>query len=133
MDMWTSVSGSHYLVVNYYGITPDPQFKMWSATLDLIPFYGGAFAYVINCVVRTAIERHTLNNPSIIHAGNVSDQGANIRLAGVLLTSESDQLNCFNHNLNLVFEDVFGSSISACRSVVQVFKDLKVFSDQSYI
>jgi len=124
IDLWTSLAHSHYLVVNYYGIVPTEEFRPWNATLDLIPFYSGASSPVIVSVICTAIERHTQGNPSIIHAGNVSDQGANVKLAGIKLTNEGDQLDCFNHHLKLIIDDVFGHNVNECGSCVMASKDL---------
>jgi len=105
-DMWTSLSGSHYLVITYTGIIPDDTFAPWSAVLDLVAFSSRAFGSVISAVSKRRIEINTTGKRTILHAGNVSDSGSNVHLAGLLLTTENDQEDCFNHKLHLCIADV---------------------------
>jgi hypothetical protein len=124
MDLWTSLAGHHYLVVNYHGIVPDGTFKFWTASLDLIPFLSSTYATSIASVISTAIERHSKGNPNLLHAGNVSDRGANVHLAGALLTNTNDQLDCFNHGLKSVIDSLFGATALEVGLAVVASKDL---------
>jgi hypothetical protein len=124
-DLWTSMAGRKYLVLNYEGITPDPKFEKFSAMLDLIRFYGKAFSTTISTACKLRIDAHTSSKSDIIHAGNFTDSGANVYLAGELLTSEEEQRRCLNHILKNIICGVLGEKNGDLGSSVIASKDMR--------
>jgi hypothetical protein len=124
LDLWTLPTGQHFLLLDVCGIIPDDTFCFWTASLDLIPFYSAAFSSTIAAAVTRVIQFHTRDCPDVIHAGNISDQGSNVHLAGAQLTDTNDQMACFNHQLKNVMDDSLGDGPMSCGGAKVASKDL---------
>lgn len=124
LDIWTSLDNRSFLLLRVVGIIPDGSFRFWSVALDLIRFFSRTFATTIAATVEGCVRTHTARCPNVIHAGNISDAGSNVHLAGQLLTSDEDQMNCFNHKLKNVIDDSLGGEVGHCGSAKCASKDI---------
>ena len=100
-DLWTSLSGTHYLIVTYHAL--DPDFRMITAPLDLIPMGCSAFGEFIYLAISARFKQHRFDD--LVHSASFSDSGSNVVLAKELLTPK-DAEPCFNHNVKHSHDDV---------------------------
>lgn len=85
IDLWTDLNSQKFALINYEGIQPDSSFEWFSARLDLIPIYSASYSTTLLVVTKRRIDYHTRNKKGIIHAGNMTDKGSNMKKLSTLM------------------------------------------------